>query len=93
MGHEFTVYLIAVMIVGAIGFVVNSMITMHKDTKKKIMSLNKRLHDLEVNGTPDTRTTQPLPKDIFGEIDMKHPHTGEKLRAHAHCRPKWPRDR
>ena len=91
MAHEFTVYLIAIMIVGAIGFVVNSMIVMHKDTKKKIMSLNKRLHDLEVYGNPDNKTTQPLPKDIFGEIDMKHPKTGEKLRASAHFRPKWPR--
>lgn len=89
MGFEITVYVIAIMIVGSIGFVVNSMIRMNKNTNKKIVSLNKRLHDVETpDKEADHRTVSELPSNIFGEIDIKHPKTGERLRAMAHFRPK-----
>ena len=89
MGFEITVYIIAIMIAGSIGFVVNTMIKMNKNTNKKIISLNRRLHEVE---TPvreaDQRKVSELPSNIFGEIDIRHPKTGEKLRASAHFRPK-----
>jgi hypothetical protein len=89
MGFEVTVYVIAIMIVGSIGFVVNSMIRMNKNTNKKIISLNKRLHDVEDPEREGShRTVSELPSNIFGEIDIRHPKTGEKLRAVAHFRPK-----
>tara|TARA_A200000159_G_scaffold163460_1_gene189780 strand:+ start:14092 stop:14370 length:279 start_codon:yes stop_codon:yes gene_type:complete len=92
MGFEITVYVIAIMIVGSIGFVVNSMVRMNRDTNNKIKSLNKRLHDVEWTDTPTNgKQTTELPSNIFGEIDIKHPKTGEKLRAMAHFRPKKPR--
>lgn len=92
MGFEITVYLIAIMIVGSIGFIVSSMVKMNKDTNKKIKSLNKRLHDVEWPARDSAgKQTGELPSDIFGEIDIKHPKTGEKLRAPAHFRLKKPR--
>ena len=92
MGFEITVYVIAIMIVGSIGFIVNSMVKMNKDTNKKIKSLNKRLHEVEwPTKEPTRKQTGELPSDIFGEIDIKHPRTGEKLRAPAHFRLKKPR--
>jgi hypothetical protein len=92
MGFEITVYIIAIMIVGSVGFVVNSMVKMNKDTNKKIKSLNRRLHEVETPLREERqRTVKELPSNIFGEIDIKHPKTGEKLRASAHFRLKKPR--
>lgn len=89
MGHELTVYLIAVMIVFSIGFVVHSVTKINKETKKKIASLNRRLHEVEVPQKLNQQAPKPeLPRDLFGEIDIKHPKTGEKLRAAAHFRIK-----
>ena len=92
MGFEITVYVIAIMIVGSIGFIVNSMVRMNKDTNKKIRSLNKRLHEVELPvREAQSRNVKELPTNMFGEIDIKHPKTGEKLRAPAHFRLRKPR--
>ena len=92
MGFEITVYVIAIMIVGSIGFIVNSMVRMNKDTNKKIRSLNKRLHEVELPvREAQNRNVKELPTNMFGEIDIKHPKTGEKLRAPAHFRLRKPR--
>ena len=92
MGFEITVYVIAIMIVGSIGFIVNSMVRMNKDTNKKIRSLNKRLHEIELPvREAQSRNVKELPTNMFGEIDIKHPKTGEKLRAPAHFRLRKPR--
>lgn len=85
MGYEFTVYLIAIMIVFSIGFVVHSMTKMNDDIRKKIASLSKRLHDLEIYGKLPKESAK-MPSDLFGEVEIKHPKTGEKLRAPAHFR-------
>ena len=92
MGFEITVYVIAIMIVGSIGFIVNSMVRMNKDTNKKIRSLNKRLHEIELPvREAQNSNVKELPTNMFGEIDIKHPKTGEKLRAPAHFRLRKPR--
>jgi len=89
LGHELTVYLIAIMIVFAIGFVVHSVTKINRETKKKIASLSRRLHEVEVPQRLNQQAQKPeLPKHLFGEIDIKHPKTGEKLRAPAHFRIK-----
>ena len=81
MSVEITIYVIAIMIVCGMGFIVQSMLRLHKSLDDKIIKVKNQLMTLLL--TSDAGKKVPGPRQLEGEIDLIHPKTGEKLKAKA----------
>lgn len=82
MSQEMAFYLLALIMVGALVFVVQGVLSLNKRVNDRITETRNQLLSLIYN-IPKKKGGENGPTHLTGEVEMTHPKTGEKLKARA----------